>query len=60
MPPAGPGPARQARRADPGPAAGFRHAVTLNDAGNEAMLGLNPWFGYQPVAGRRRYVRDLH
>ncbi|MFI1193630.1 GNAT family N-acetyltransferase [Micromonospora sp. NPDC020750] len=40
-------------------AAGFRHAVTVNDAGNDAMLGLNAWLGYRPVADQWRYRRDL-
>ncbi|MEO3777865.1 GNAT family N-acetyltransferase [Micromonospora sp. B11E3] len=40
-------------------AAGFRHAVTINDAGNEAMLGVNDWLGYRPVAGHCRYARHL-
>ncbi|NBE83576.1 GNAT family N-acetyltransferase [Micromonospora rubida] len=40
-------------------AAGFRCAVTLNDAGNDAMLGLNAGLGYWPVAAQWRYRRDF-
>ncbi|MFC8845223.1 MULTISPECIES: GNAT family N-acetyltransferase [unclassified Micromonospora] len=40
-------------------AAGFRHSVTVNDAGNEAMLDLNATLGYRPVAAQWRYRRDL-
>ncbi|RGC67095.1 putative acetyltransferase [Micromonospora sp. MW-13] len=40
-------------------AAGFRHAVTVNDAGNDAMLGLNAWLGFRPVADQWRCRRDL-
>ncbi|MER5704482.1 GNAT family N-acetyltransferase [Micromonospora sp. NPDC002296] len=37
----------------------LRHAVTVNDAGNDAMLGLNTWLGYRPVADQWRCRRDL-
>ncbi|MFI0795138.1 hypothetical protein ACH4OY_21015 [Micromonospora rubida] len=40
-------------------AARFRHAVTVDDAGNDAMLGLNAWLGYRPVADQWRSRRDL-
>ncbi|WFE56985.1 GNAT family N-acetyltransferase [Micromonospora sp. WMMD712] len=40
-------------------AAGFRHSVTVIDAGNAAMLGLNETLGYRPVAAQWRYRRDL-
>ncbi|WP_446215893.1 GNAT family N-acetyltransferase [Micromonospora sp. IBHARD004] len=44
---------RRARRA------GFRYAVTTNDAGNDAMLALNRRLGYRTVAGEWRYLRNL-
>lgn len=40
-------------------AAGYREAVTVNDAGNEAMLALNRRHGYRPIAAEYRYLRDL-
>ncbi|SBT44188.1 GNAT family N-acetyltransferase [Micromonospora auratinigra] len=39
--------------------AGFRYALTTNDAGNEAMLAINRRLGYQQVGAERRYLRDL-
>ncbi|MFI6158916.1 GNAT family N-acetyltransferase [Micromonospora haikouensis] len=40
-------------------AAGFRHSVTVNDAGNAAMLGLNATLGYRTIAAQWRCRRDL-
>lgn len=40
-------------------AAGHRTALTVNDAGNEAMLAVNRWHGYRPIAAEYRYLRDL-
>ncbi|MCM0677040.1 GNAT family N-acetyltransferase [Micromonospora phytophila] len=40
-------------------AAGYRQALTLNDAGNDVMLAINEWLGYRTVAAEHRYLRDL-
>ena len=40
-------------------AAGFTEALTGNDAGNEPMLAINKWFGYEVCATEVRYVREL-
>ncbi|MFF3410072.1 GNAT family N-acetyltransferase [Streptomyces sp. NPDC002742] len=40
-------------------AAGFTDAFTGNDAGNEPMLAINKWFGYEICATEVKYVRDL-
>ncbi|MEU9364511.1 GNAT family N-acetyltransferase [Streptomyces avermitilis] len=40
-------------------AAGFTEAFTGNDAGNEPMLAINKWFGYEICATEVRYVREL-
>ncbi|MGC5017925.1 GNAT family N-acetyltransferase [Micromonospora sp. DT47] len=44
---------RQAREA------GFRYAMTSNDAGNEAMRAINHRLGYRLVGAEWRYHRDL-
>ncbi|WP_215450761.1 GNAT family N-acetyltransferase [Streptomyces sp. ATCC 21386] len=40
-------------------AAGCTEAFTGNDAGNDPMLAVNKWFGYEVCATEVRYVRDL-
>ncbi|GGX95466.1 GNAT family N-acetyltransferase [Streptomyces minutiscleroticus] len=40
-------------------AAGYREAVTGNDAGNGPMLAINKWLGYEIRATEVQYVRDL-
>ncbi|MEV6754161.1 GNAT family N-acetyltransferase [Streptomyces sp. NPDC051214] len=40
-------------------AAGYTEAFTGNDAGNEPMLAINSWFGYEICATEVRHVRDL-
>ncbi|MGW0832871.1 N-acetyltransferase family protein [Streptomyces prunicolor] len=40
-------------------AAGYTEAFTGNDAGNEPMLAINRWFGYEICAAEVRYVREL-
>ncbi|MBZ3902682.1 MULTISPECIES: GNAT family N-acetyltransferase [Streptomyces] len=40
-------------------AAGRTEAFTGNDAGNEPMLAVNTWFGYEICATEVRYVREL-
>ncbi|MGB8942231.1 MAG: GNAT family N-acetyltransferase [Streptomyces sp.] len=40
-------------------AAGCTEAFTGNDAGNEPMLAINKWFGYEICATEVRHVRDL-
>ncbi|OIJ86331.1 GNAT family N-acetyltransferase [Streptomyces colonosanans] len=40
-------------------AAGFTEAFTGNDAGNEPMIAINKWFGYEICATEVRYVREL-
>jgi GNAT superfamily N-acetyltransferase len=40
-------------------AAGYTQAYTGNDAGNEPMLAINRWFGYEICATEVRYVREL-
>jgi GNAT superfamily N-acetyltransferase len=40
-------------------AAGFTDAFTGNDAGNEPMLAINRWFGYEICATEVAHVRDL-
>jgi RimJ/RimL family protein N-acetyltransferase len=40
-------------------AAGYTEAFTNNDTGNEPMLAVNKWFGYQPCATEWRWIRDL-
>lgn len=40
-------------------AAGYTEAFTGNDAGNEPMLAVNKWFGYEICATEVRHVRDL-
>ena len=40
-------------------AAGYTEAYTGNDAGNEPMLAINRWFGYEICASEVRYVRDI-
>jgi RimJ/RimL family protein N-acetyltransferase len=40
-------------------AAGYTEAFTNNDSGNEPMLAINKWFGYQPCATEWRWIRDL-
>ncbi|MEU6356042.1 GNAT family N-acetyltransferase [Streptomyces sp. NPDC047072] len=40
-------------------AAGCREALTGNDAGNEPMLAINKWFGYEICATEVRHVREL-
>jgi RimJ/RimL family protein N-acetyltransferase len=39
--------------------AGYRHAVTSNDADNEAMLAINRRLGYRVVGGEWQYRREL-
>jgi GNAT superfamily N-acetyltransferase len=40
-------------------AAGFAEAFTGNDTGNEPMLAINKWFGYETCATEVRHVREL-
>ncbi|MFI8518250.1 GNAT family N-acetyltransferase [Streptomyces sp. NPDC085481] len=40
-------------------AAGCTEAFTGNDTGNEPMLAINTWFGYEICAKETRYVRPL-
>ncbi|KUM71031.1 GNAT family N-acetyltransferase [Streptomyces griseorubiginosus] len=40
-------------------AAGCTEALTGNDAGNEPMLAINKWFGYEIRATEVRHVREL-
>jgi hypothetical protein len=40
-------------------AAGYTVAFTSNDAGNDAMLAINKWYGYGIAATEVRYVREL-
>jgi GNAT superfamily N-acetyltransferase len=40
-------------------AAGYREAFTGNDTGNEPMIAINKWFGYEICAKEVRYVREL-
>ncbi|MFH9611627.1 GNAT family N-acetyltransferase [Streptomyces sp. NPDC017448] len=40
-------------------AAGYTDAYTSNDSGNEPMLAVNRWFGYQVCATEVRHVRTL-
>ncbi|MFF1698581.1 GNAT family N-acetyltransferase [Streptomyces sp. NPDC058257] len=40
-------------------AAGCTEAFTGNDAGNEPMLAINKWFGYEICATEVRHVRSL-
>lgn len=40
-------------------AAGYTQAFTGNDAGNDAMIAINTWFGYEICATEVRYVREL-
>ncbi|MFF4506077.1 GNAT family N-acetyltransferase [Streptomyces sp. NPDC001401] len=39
--------------------AGYAVALTGNDSGNEPMLAINKWFGYEICASEVRYVREL-
>ncbi|MFV0136875.1 GNAT family N-acetyltransferase [Streptomyces sp. HMX87] len=40
-------------------AAGCTEAFTGNDTGNEPMLAINKWFGFEVCATEVRYVREL-
>lgn len=40
-------------------AAGRTEAFTGNDSGNEPMIAINKWFGYEICATEVRYVREL-
>lgn len=40
-------------------AGGCTEAFTGNDTGNEPMLAINKWFGYEVCATEVRYVRSL-
>ncbi|MFB6510787.1 GNAT family N-acetyltransferase [Streptomyces virginiae] len=40
-------------------AAGYTEAFTGNDAGNEPMLAINMWFGYEICATETRYTKKL-
>ncbi|MFS8203858.1 N-acetyltransferase family protein [Streptomyces sp. CWNU-52B] len=40
-------------------AAGFTQAFTGNDSGNEPMLAINKWFGYEICATEVQHVREL-
>ncbi|MFI9173282.1 GNAT family N-acetyltransferase [Streptomyces lincolnensis] len=40
-------------------AAGLTEAFTGNDAGNDPMIAINKWFGYEICATEMRYVREL-
>jgi GNAT superfamily N-acetyltransferase len=39
--------------------AGYTEAFTGNDTGNEPMIAINKWFGYETCAKEIRYVREL-
>ncbi|MEU3827289.1 GNAT family N-acetyltransferase [Streptomyces sp. SID486] len=40
-------------------AAGLTEAFTGNDTGNDAMIAINEWLGYEICATEVRYVRDV-
>ncbi|MFE0475556.1 GNAT family N-acetyltransferase [Streptomyces sp. NPDC058947] len=40
-------------------AAGYTEAFTGNDTGNEPMIAINKWFGYEVAATEVRHVREL-
>jgi GNAT superfamily N-acetyltransferase len=40
-------------------AAGYTEAFTGNDTGNEPMIAINKWFGYEICAKEVRHVREL-
>ncbi|MFD7786295.1 GNAT family N-acetyltransferase [Streptomyces nojiriensis] len=40
-------------------AAGYTEAFTGNDAGNDPMLAINEWFGYEICATETRYTKKL-
>ncbi|WP_031154010.1 GNAT family N-acetyltransferase [Streptomyces erythrochromogenes] len=40
-------------------AAGYTQAFTGNDSGNDPMLAINRWFGYEICATETRYTRKL-
>ncbi|MFI0811803.1 GNAT family N-acetyltransferase [Streptomyces echinatus] len=40
-------------------AAGLAEAFTGNDTGNDAMIAINKWLGYEVCATEVRYVREL-
>ena len=40
-------------------AAGYTQAFTGNDTGNEPMIAINKWFGYELCGTEVRYVREL-
>ncbi|CAL9322435.1 N-acetyltransferase family protein [Streptomyces sp. SudanB52_2052] len=40
-------------------AAGYREAFTGNDTGNDPMIAINKWFGYEIAATEVRHVREL-
>ncbi|MER7406759.1 GNAT family N-acetyltransferase [Streptomyces sp. NPDC000070] len=40
-------------------AAGYKEAFTGNDTGNEPMIAINKWFGYEICAKEVRYVREI-
>jgi len=40
-------------------AAGLTEAFTGNDTGNEPMIAINKWFGYEICATEMRHVREL-
>ncbi|MFD7913222.1 GNAT family N-acetyltransferase [Streptomyces sp. NPDC059752] len=40
-------------------AAGYTEAFTGNDAGNDPMLAINEWFGYEICATEMRYTKKL-
>ncbi|WP_327734739.1 GNAT family N-acetyltransferase [Streptomyces nojiriensis] len=40
-------------------AAGYTEAFTGNDAGNDPMLAINEWFGYEICASETRYTKKL-
>ncbi|MFD5763160.1 GNAT family N-acetyltransferase, partial [Streptomyces sp. NPDC127044] len=40
-------------------APGNTEAFTGNDAGNEPMIAINKWFGYEICGTEVRYVREL-
>ncbi|MFC3577336.1 GNAT family N-acetyltransferase [Streptomyces yaanensis] len=39
--------------------AGYTEAITGNDAGNDPMIAINKWFGYEICATEVHYVREL-
>jgi RimJ/RimL family protein N-acetyltransferase len=39
--------------------AGLTEAFTGNDTGNDPMIAINKWFGYEVCATEVRYVREL-